>query len=255
MLRAFYAELYLSVTDFEFYPRIFRRPLSGTLRFLLLLSALVSIVLTLLYAWKWFPEADQFFAWAETNIPAFEIREGRLLTAVEQPFLAKYENGQPLTFVFDTTGAYPDPAGLEEPAFLLAEERLFVRFEGRTSSYPWSDFGTVDFRPGDLPKYAGFLKLVYFPGAYSLLLVYTLAAKALTALILSPLAYIVGLTHGARLTFPHSLTIAVHSLVPAIAIDLAVRMTTVTISYIDLIYLAVAALYTFLASQKCAAAA
>jgi hypothetical protein len=253
MLRVFFAQLYLSVADFDFYSRVVWRPLSETLRFLLLLAALVAVFLTLLFAWRWFPEAEHFVAWAEENIPPFEIRDGRLETAVEQPFMASYERaGRVVSFVFDTTGAHPDPSGLREPVFLLAEERLFVRFEGRTDAYSWEDFGSLVFQPGDLADYADVLKLVFFPVGYSFFLIYTLAAKALTALILCPLAYSVGLVNGRRLGVASCFAITLHSLVPAIAIDLAVRMTTVTISYFDLIYLAVAALYTFLATQKTA---
>jgi hypothetical protein len=78
-----------------------------------------------------------------------------------------------------------------------------------------------------------------------------LLAKSIQALLICPIAFIVGSSYGVRLSLQSAFTIAVYSLVPAIAIDLAVRVTGLNISYFDLIYIVAAGIYTYFATQKC----
>ncbi|MEJ2076391.1 MAG: DUF1189 family protein [Acidobacteriota bacterium] len=256
MLRYFPRQLYLAISDFEFYKRVFQQPLRETLLFLLYLAGLVAIVLTLIDAWWLFPAIDSFVAWGKTNLPPFEVTEGTLKLASVQPIVKHFDgpNDAIWTFIFDTSGTYTEPLSLEEPALLFARKDLTLRFEGKSQSYSWGDFGEFSFEPSKLGSYGTFLKWSYFPLAYSFLLIFSLLAKPLTALVLSPLAYSVGLSYGIRLPFLNCFTIALYSLVPAIAIDLAVRMTGMEISYFDLIYLAAAAVYTFFATQRCVVA-
>lgn len=256
MLRHFPRQLYLAISDFEFYKRIFQQPLRETLLFLLYLAGLVAALLTLIYAWQLFPALDNFVHWGETNLPAFEVSGGTLKLGSTQPIVEHFDRpkGSTWTFIFDTSGTYSEPLSLEEPALLFARRDLTLRVEGRSQSYAWDDFGEFKFEPSELDTYGRLLKWSYFPLAYSFLLVFTLLAKPLTAVVLSPLAYSVGLSYGIRLPFMNCFTIALYSLVPAITIDLAVRMTGMEISYFDLIYLAAAAVYTFFATQRCVVA-
>lgn len=254
MLRSFPRRLYLAIMDFGFYGQVFRQPLRDTLVFLLYLAALLAFLLTLLYAWRLFPTLDHFLAWAGDHIPAFEIRDGQLETSATQPIRTTYDGEFQLTLVFDTTGIYTDPAGLDEPAVLLTSRNLFLRSGGRTQTFTWADYGPFRFDPAQVDGYGAILKLLYFPGAYSVLLVYHLLAKGLTAIFLVPLAYSMGLSYGVRFRFRECFTVTLHSLVPAVTVDFAVTMSRVEISYFDLIYLAAAAVYTVFAAQRCAVA-
>jgi hypothetical protein len=76
-------------------------------------------------------------------------------------------------------------------------------------------------------------------------------AKSIQALLLCPIAFVVATGYGIRLSLRSGFTIALYSLAPAIAIDLAVRLTGLNISYFDLIYIVAAGIYTYFATQKC----
>jgi hypothetical protein len=254
MLKSFPRRLYLAVTDFDFYARIFQEPARNTLLLLLYLACLVSIILTIHYATIFFPALTHFQAWAEESMPSFETGEDGLRVDAEQPLVLKYSNDFSLTLVFDTTGTYTDPLGLEEPAVLLTRDRLFLRSASQTQTYNWSEYGDFAFRPEEIETYGFVLRLLYFPTAYAFLLVYQLLAKSVTALLLSFLTYPIGARYGIRFTALNGFTIALYSLVPAITIDLAVKMTRVQIDYFDFIYLTAAAIYTVLAAQRCAVA-
>ena len=254
MLRLFCRQAYLAITDFDFYASAFQQPFRQTLLFLLYLSAFLALALTLIYAWAYGPHVEQFFDWADENFPPIEVAAGELQVLADQPIVVKYRNDSTWTFVFDTTGTYSDPSGLEEPVLLFTQEKLYVQMQGQTQTYLWEDFGEFSVTPENLGEYETIIVWAYFPLAYSFFLIYNILAKSLQALILSPIAYSVAVSYGVRLPLTDAVTIALYSLVPAIVIDLAIVMTGIDISYFDLIYLVIAGLYTFLASQRCVVA-
>lgn len=254
MLTSFPRRFYLAITDFGFYPLVFRQPLRMTLLFLLYMAGALALLLTVLYCFSLFGSLDRFLDWAAENVPAFEIRDGVMHTSATQPLLVTYDGDFDLTLVLDTTGAYKEPVGLDEPAVLMTRENLFLRSSGQTQTFTWADYGPFQFDPVHVGGYGFVLKLLYFPISYSLLFLYHLLAKGLTALLLTPLAYSLALSYGTRFTFAESYTIVLHCLAPAVAVDFAVTMTGLEITYFDLIYLAAAAIYTAFAAQRCAVA-
>jgi hypothetical protein len=254
MLRLFWRQAYLAITDFDFYASVFQQPFRQTSLFLLYLCAFLTLALTLIYASFYGPRVERFFDWADENFPPIEVTDGELQVMADQPVVTKYKDDSTWTFVFDTTGTYSDPSGLEEPVLLFTQEKLYVQMQGQTQTYLWEDFGEFSVTPENLGEYETIVVWAYFPFAYSFLLIYHILAKALQALILSPIAYSVAISYGVRLPLANSFTIALYSLVPAIVIDLAIAMTGIDISYFDLIYLAIAGLYAFMASQRCATA-
>lgn len=251
MLRLFWRQAYLAITDFDFYASVFQQPFRQTLYFLLYLSAFLALALTVIYAWSYGPRVDRFFDWADENFPPIEVAAGELRVLDDEPVVAKYHDESTWTFVFDTTGTYSDASGLEEPVLLFTRDKLHVQMQGQTQTYLWEDFGEFSVTPENLREYQTIVVWAYFPLAYSFLLIFNILAKSLQALILSPIAYSVAISYGVRFPLTDSVTIVLYSLVPAIVIDLAIIMTGIDISYFDLIYLAIAGLYTFLASQRC----
>jgi hypothetical protein len=212
---------------------------------------LVAVALTLIYAIFLYPAVGDFFRWAEESSPSFAVIDGQLSVEADQPLVLEYRNDLDWTFVFDTTGTYVDPVGLEEPVLLFTRDNLFLRFQGTTEEYSWEEIGPLEVRPEDMSGFRSALTLIYFPLGYSVFLIYTMLAKSVQALLLAPIALLVASSYGVRLSLANAFTIALYSLVPAIAIDLAVRSTGLNISYFDLIYIATAGIYTYFATQKC----
>ena len=250
-LPIFYRQSYSAVTDFHFYRTIFEQPLRKTLIYFLFLSVHTAALLTLILGWHYGPQLLDMFRWAQNNLPPFEVIDGRLSVATEQPLVKKYPGKETITFVFDTTGTYSDPSELEDPVILFTEDNLYFRLAGETKTYWWKDFGTFQVGSREFGTLISFFKWAYFPVGYCLALSYTLVAKGLSAIFLTLLALSTSLRHGIRLPFQQRLTIALYGLTPAVVIDLAVKVTGVQISYFFLLYFTIAAIYTYSATQKC----
>ncbi|MGH9340222.1 MAG: DUF1189 domain-containing protein [Acidobacteriota bacterium] len=245
----FYREAYSAVTDFAFYRSVFLQPIRRTLLYLMFLSANASIILTLAYAWHYGPRLERFFDWAQDNFPPFEVSNGQLAVQGEEPIVHRYQDDQVVTFIFDTTGEYGLPRRSQEPAVLLAADRLYLRLDGVNQTYEWQDLG--DFSKSQLPEIRSFIQWVYFPIGYSFWLIYTLATKSMLVLFLTVFGLSASMRTGIRLPFAHYFTIGIYSLTPAVVIDLAVTVIGQNVPYFFMIYFAAAALYTYMATHKC----
>ena len=250
---SFYHQAYSAVTDFSFYRAVFEQSLHKTLIYLFYLATHVAAILTLTFALHYGPQFLSIADWAQQNFPPFEVEDGKLRVATDQPLVKKYPGKQLITFVFDTTGTYSDPQELEDPAFLFTEEKLYFRYLGQTQTYSWKDWGPFQVGPKEFEHFTTLVKWAYFPIAYSLILVYTVVVKGLLAALLTIVGLSASVRYDIRLPFQQHFTIALYSLTPAIVIDLAVTMTGLDISYFYLIYLVTAAIYTYMATQKCVA--
>jgi len=251
MIKDFFRQAYASITDFEFYPRIVDQSFRKTLFFLLFLAGFTALVTTILVGFQILPEVSGFFKWAEQEFPPFHIRDGIMTVDADQPFFCSYNPGEPVTFVFDTTGTYTSPEPLKEPALLLTDDQLFILLGGQTQAYSWKDFVSLEIHNGNLNNYRRVVILLFFPIAYSSYLLWSLFFIPLFALLLSPISRFAGLTFGVRFPLQKTFTIALYSQIPATVIDLAVQATGLNISYFILIYFAISAIYTYLATQKC----
>lgn len=249
--RSFYQEVYAAITDFQFYGGIARQRWGRTLLFLLYLSAHVAIILSLTYAMHYRGEFRRFSAWSQAQIPALEVKDGQLTVKAEQPLIRRYEGKHPVTFVFDTTGQYQSPDGFGQPAFLLTRKNLLLRYRGQTEAHPWDEFGTFSLERADLQTLEKAIRWLYFPVSYALFLMYTLLAKSVTAAFLTGFAVAAAARYRVRMSFQSSFAIALYALTPAIVIGLAVNLTGLSISYFHVIYFAIAAVYTYMAAQKC----
>jgi len=249
--RGFYQEAYAAITDFQFYGGIARQRWGRTLLFLLYLSAHVAVILSLTYALHYSTEFHKFSAWSQAQFPALEVKDGELTVKAEQPLIRRYEGRLPVTFVFDTTGRYQSPDGFGQPAFLLTKKNLLLRYRGQTEAHPWDEFGTFSLERGDLKTLERVIRWFYFPVSYALFLFYTLFAKSVTAVFLTGFAVAAAARYRVRMSFQSSFAIALYALTPAIVIGLAVNLTGLSISYFHVIYFAIAAVYTYMAAQKC----
>ena len=255
---SFYREAYLAVTDFDSYRRVFEQSLGKSLLYLLYLSAHWALVLSLAFSWLQLPDVYRLIHWARDNFPPLEIHQGELRVQAEQPLVKKYLGDSIYTFVFDTTGGHEPLYRFNEPAVVFTGKNLYLLREGETHTWPWTQLQQI-FYPSDpfilgrkqWEDFERWLKWIYFPLIYSMLLTMALVAKAIQAVFLTFFAMSAGARHGVRLPFRHYYTIALYSLTPAVVIELIVAASGQDIPYLGIISLAMAAIYAYLATHRC----
>ncbi|MEE8348064.1 MAG: DUF1189 family protein [Acidobacteriota bacterium] len=244
----FYQQAYSAVTDFAFYPTILKQPIRRTALYLVVLTAHVAALFTLIAAGHYGPKFLDVMGWAQQNFPPIEIMDGRLQVTGEQPLTRKYLGDPAITFVFDTTGTYTDPHQLEEPVILLTEEKLYFRYLGQTQTYLWQNWPFQR-----LEQVTEAVKWAYFPFAYASIFVYALCIKALLAVLLVSIGILASAPYGTRLDLPQYFNIALYSLTPAMAIGSAVAIAGLGVGYFTFFCVSTAGIYSYLATRSCVA--
>lgn len=250
MRTTFYHQFYWAITEFPFYKSILAQPLRQTLLYLLYLCAHASLIVTLAYAFHLGPEFREFSTWLEESVPPMQVTEGQLRIEADQPLIQTYSGRPSMTLIFDTKGGRQDLARFPEPLLVFTQDALVLRQNQTLETYPWRDFGSFHVTPEQIRNWLELMKWVYFPTAYSMILVFTFFVKLLLALLLTLLALSVTGRYGVRFPFPAYLAIATYALTPAVAIELAVTLTGLSVLHLEVICLATSGIYTYMATSK-----
>lgn len=249
--KRFGQEAYLAITDFRSYRLIFQQSVLRGLFFLAYLAVATGLMSTLSFSWHLLPSVYDFLNWAQVNFPPMTIQAGRLSVEGEQPLVLEYLGDQVYTFVFDTTQSHEPLHKLNEPAVVFSEENLYILAEGQTHTWPWNQLADSRLGRQELVGIEEVLRWFYYPMAFSTFSLLAFLGKLIQAALLTLFGISASARFGIRLPFSHYLNIAIYSLTPAVAVDLIVVSSGQEVPYFSLIYMATAALYTFLATQKC----
>lgn len=247
----YFREAYQAITDFRFYRSVFQQPLLRSLLYLLFLAVISAVIFTLAFSWYSLPSLYRFMDWAAENFPPMEIRDGKLYVEGSQPYVLEYPGDSLYTFVFDTTGEHEPLHKLSEPAVVFGQENLYVMMQGQVHSWPWSQLATTRLGHEEIRELKRMFQWAYYPVAGFAFFLVSFFGKGLQALLLSFFSLSGAGRHGIRLAFSSCVTIAIYSLTPAVAIDLLLVMTGQEVPYFGIIYMLTAAIYSYLAAQKC----
>ena len=250
----FLRQAYLAVTEFEFYCLIFRQPLLATLSYLVFLSLLVALTFAAVATWVQLPKIEDFVLWAGNNLPSISIQEGRLEVAGEQPLVLRYFGDQIVTFVYTEEQDLQLLEQLDPPAIVFQRDEFSLLVEGASGTWNWRDvapFITLLSGPEEWGAWGQWLSLIFFPTVFLVQWVFVVTGRSMQALLLMFCAASVAARLGNRLSYQECFTISVYSLTPAFILNLGVTLAGQQGLLFDLIYLGIASVYTFLATQRC----
>ncbi len=250
----FVRQAYLAVTEFEFYGLILRQPLLVTVSYLVFLSLLVALTFAAVATWVQLPKIEDFVLWAGDNLPSISIREGRLDVEGEQPLVRRYFGDQIVTFVYTEEQDLRLLEGLDPPAAVFQRDEFSLLVKGASGTWNWRDvapFITLLSGPEEWRAWGQWLSLIFFPAVFLVQWVFVVTVRSMQALLLMFCAASAAARLGNRLSYQECFTIAVYSLTPAFILNLGVTLTGQQGLLFDLIYLGIAAVYTFLATQRC----
>ncbi len=251
----FYREAYGAIVDFGSYQRIFEQSLRRSLIYLLLLCAHIALVQTTTWAWYQLPAVLRLIEWAHHNFPPLEIRDGLLRLEAEEPIVKEYLGDRVYTFVFDTTDQSQPIHKFNPPAVVLSRENLHLMDGERTQTWPWSVWNELggDFMVGPQQwlEVKHWFNTTFYPVGFTAFLLLALFAKSVQALLLSFFSASAAARQGVRLGFRSYFNVALYGLTPAVALSLVLASSGLAVPFFDLIYLATAAIYSYLAMQRC----
>ena len=250
----FVRQAYLAVTEFEFYCVVFRQPLLVTIPYLLFLCLLVALAFAAVATWVQLPKIQDFLLWAGDNLPAISIHEGQLVVEGEQPLVRHYFGDQIITFFYTEEQGLQLVADLDPPAAVFQRDEFSLLMEGASGTWNWRDVAplmTLLSGPEKWHTWGQWLSLIFFPAVFLVQWVFVIAVRGMQALLLMFCAASAAARLGNRLSYQECFTISVYSLTPAFILNLGVTLTGQQGLLFDLIYLGIAAVYTFLATQRC----
>ena len=190
MRTTFYHQFYWAITEFPFYKTILAQPLRQTLLYLLYLCAHASLIVTCGLRVSLGTGVSGLREMAPGKRPSHAGERGpapnRGGPAADPDLL---RTAPPVTLIFDTTGSRQDLTRFPgAPCFSSPKTPSCCARTRLWRPFPWTDFGSFEVTPELIRDWLELMKWVYFPTAYSLVLVFTFAIKLVLALFFTLLA-------------------------------------------------------------------
>lgn len=215
---SFLNSLLRSCTDFKFYKEIFGQPFGKTLRHLLLLAILVTLVLGIRYGIGLNKFSQKTLKWIEDNAPYIEITEGIVKADCEQPFLVE---GEGFVMIIDTTGQTERIDSRYKAGIMLTKNKLIVKHdEIRTQEFDLSKVKIFRLDKTTFSKWRKFFVFVLIPCMIIMQFFYFFIAKIIQGLITG----LVVLIFKPGLKYYNILNLCIYALTPVTMLALIVTL-------------------------------
>lgn len=221
-----------SSTDFKFYKEIFHQPFGKTLRYLLVLVLLVTVVLGIRYSIVFNKFSKKGLQWIGENVPYIEITDGVVAADVEQPFMIEEEG---FVMVIDTTGETQGIDPEYDAGILLAKDKLIVKQDQiRTQEFDLSKVKNFRLDKETLGKWRAFFVCIIMPFMILMQFLYSFVAKIIQAAI----AGLIVLIFKPQYRYNNILNVCVYALTPPTLLAIVVTLVAPKpLLFFPLIYL------------------
>jgi hypothetical protein len=207
-------------SSFKSYRQVRDLSVSTSLKHLVkLVSVLSVILLASLIPWL-FARSDTFAQWADQHFPPFSIHDGRITTSAPQPF---YASEGDFLFILDTTGKVtgPDPKALQGILFTADSFVVWLKATNAPDGFLQSQRQNLRGFPDGVVNGDYFRKLirmflwVRLPFALVVLILLALLSTLLQAYLFSIVASFMERSMPSPLRLQQLLNIAIHAVTPA----------------------------------------
>lgn len=236
-----------SSTDFRFYKEVFPQPFGKTLRYLLALTILVTLLLGLRYSVALNRFSKETLKWIEDNLPYIEIIDGKVKASVEQPYIVS--GAEDFVMIIDTTGQTERIDEKYKTGVLLTKDKLIVKQDQiRAQVLDLSKVKSFKLDKTTFGKWRSFFVFVLIPAMIILQFFYFFIAKV----VQSALAGLVVLIFKPGVKYSNIMNICVYALSPVTILSLIVILVIPKpIPFFGLIYLGMYIAFIFSGLKQC----
>lgn len=235
-----------SSTDFRFYKEIFIQPIGKTLRYLLALALLVTLILGIRYGIALNRFSKETLKWVEEKAPYIEITDGVVMADVAQPYLAE---GEGFVMMIDTTGATARIGEKYKTGILLTKDKLIIKHdEIRTQEFDLSKIKSFKLDQNTFGRWRKFFVYVLMPLMVIMQFFYFVIAKLIQVL----LAGLVVLIFKPGLKYSNILNLCIYALTPVTLLSLLVTLVSPRpVPFFGLVYLGMYIAFVIGAVRQC----
>ncbi len=221
-----FARFYGAFSSFRFYRFLIYERAAATIRYFLLLIALVSLALTARLELKLLDASSQVSEWMIARLPEITIRDGKVSSPVSQPFIINDDKVG--VFILDTTGKTSKLDSTYDRGVLLTKDKLIVKQPrgGRDiATLNLSQVKELQVNPKTIQAWHHFLYWVSFPVVYLFLYLQEGLGKLTLVLLFSLSTLSLTRRYSLHLAWPQTLVLGIYALTPVVVYEIFLAIT------------------------------
>lgn len=131
-MKQFFEEIWKAISDLKFYKEVKNFPVGKSIKYILSIVFLISLVLTIRYSYGIGKGLDIALEWMKKNLPVIEIKDGTAAVIAEQPYKIVQDD---FVVILDTTGKTTSLDGHKKGMLLMKDKVIYKESESKTEIY------------------------------------------------------------------------------------------------------------------------
>lgn len=248
---SFWKDIKNSIFSFPFYKEAKERPVSRAIKFLLGLTVLMTLLISIRLSFDAFYWIEKIGGWMEESLPEITVTQGQASSPAHQPYQVEAQEKN-FIFVLDTTGTIQDvPAQYPSGILVMKNKVVFKENAFQKREYSLTQFSGVTLNKQTIGELKRTLKILAAPLLFIGLFLYLFLARLIQVLFFSLISVVVNLAGDVRLSYSSMFAIGVYALVPCSLLGTIVALIGSPLLLFPAVYLSSYLIYLVAGVLQC----
>jgi len=211
-MKTFFEEMWKAVGDFKFYKQVKNFSVGKSIKYILSVAFLISLILTIRYSYGFGKGLDIATEWMKKNLPVIDIKDGVASVDVEQPYKVTQED---FAMIIDTTGKTASLDGYKKGILLMKDKVIYKDSEAKTEIYSLADVKALRIDENFMSAIRKNAVWIIFPFMLLGIYLYFIAARFLQILIFSLVTIFASAVTKIQLTYKQIFNMGTYAITPS----------------------------------------
>jgi hypothetical protein len=247
-MKQFFQEIAKAVRDFKFYKEVKDFQVSRSVKYILSLILLITLVLTVRLSFDLARGLDIAIEWTRQNLPIIEIQDGIAHVDARQPFEIVEED---FALIIDTTGEVTTLDGYERGILLLKDRVLYKESDVKTETYSLSGIQSLRIDENFMRSLRRNAVWIAFPFLLIVHIIRFCISKFLHVTIFCAIAIAITAISNVKLDYKQLFNISIYAITASTILGTLLEFFRVTLPGFWIIYSGLCIVYLVMAVRNC----
>ena len=247
-MQTFFKEAWKAISDFKFYKHVKNFSVGKSVKYMLSMVLLISLILTLRYSYGLGKGLDIATEWMKKNLPVIEIQNGAASVNVEQPYKITQED---FAVIIDTTGKTASLDGYKKGILLMKDKVIYKESEAKTEIYSLADIKALRIDENFMNAIRKNAVWIIFPFMLLGIYLYLIIARFIQILVFSLITIFASAVTKIQLTYGQIFNIGAYAITTSMLLGGIAALFLRTIPGMALVYCGVYIVYLVAGLLNC----
>ncbi len=232
-MKAFFQEIVLAISNFKFYKHVKDFQTSRGVKYILSLTFLITLALTMRYSYDIGKGLNIITDWAKSNLPVIEIQNGVVSADVAQPYKIEEEG---FVLIIDTTGEINSLDDYERGMLLTENEVIYKESNVKTETYDLANIESLRIDENFMKILKKNIGWILFPIMLILMFLYFCIFRFIQIFIFSVISLATCSIANVKLNYKQLFNIGIYAITPSVILGGLMALFAIMLPFFWILY-------------------